>query len=489
MYKAALAYAEQKDWQSGLALVDQLLQQYPESQDLLRMHNEMSLEAARLHGGGYTQDPLYRAVTRHAEKGKWQSGLTLLDRLLILYPGTPELLDLQKTFGKSAKQASRMKMRKTLVVVLASLVVIFGAVSALFLRYILKPAPIADLVVPPQAKLNLAPHYLFSIYGVDQPVGVGVSQEADRIYVTEMGGARLVKVFDSNGKPLSSFQIPHTQVGERAPVYLAVDKGDHVFVSDRKQHALFIFSRDGAYISTMVSPNMTLAEYVNRQTGVNKVSGNDFSYNLFQNTLYYKSTDGKEQSMKMPYLADWSPLGVRIDSRGYLFLTDVTSGKNSFNVVELPKDFSAISSNTFNPASISIGKTGQGNGELMFPNSAMIDSQGRVYVADGNNGRISVWDRQGKFLYSFGRGAGDGALSLPRGIFIDEKDRLFVVDAVGQDIKVYDVSGTEPVFLYAFGDFGQGDGLFNYPNDIAVDHNGRVYIVDRENNRIQVWTY
>ena len=72
---------------------------------------------------------------------------------------------------------------------------------------------------------------------------------------------------------------------------------------------------------------------------------------------------------------------------------------------------------------------------------------------------------------------------------IDQYDRLYVVDAVGQNIKVYDVSGTQPRFLYAFGDYGAEDGLFNYPNDIALDNSGRLYVVDRENNRVQVWSY
>jgi len=120
---------------------------------------------------------------------------------------------------------------------------------------------------------------------------------------------------------------------------------------------------------------------------------------------------------------------------------------------------------------------------------AVVDSQNRIYVADGNNGRVSAWDAQGRYLFQFGRGSGDGELSLPRGMFIDGRDRLHVVDAVDQNVKVYDVSGQEPIFLYAFGDWGLEDGLFNYPNDIVLDGSGRLYIADRENNRVQVWSY
>lgn len=72
---------------------------------------------------------------------------------------------------------------------------------------------------------------------------------------------------------------------------------------------------------------------------------------------------------------------------------------------------------------------------------------------------------------------------------MDARDRLHVVDAVEQSVKVYDVSGLEPRFLYAFGDWGLDDGEFNYPNDIALDTSGRLYVADRENNRIQVWAY
>jgi DNA-binding beta-propeller fold protein YncE len=136
-----------------------------------------------------------------------------------------------------------------------------------------------------------------------------------------------------------------------------------------------------------------------------------------------------------------------------------------------------------------VGTYGQGDGQFIFPNTAVTDSQGRVYVTDSNNSRISVWSNDGRFLFHFGQGNVDGAVGLPRGAAITGRDRLHVVDAVGQNVKVYDVSGPEPLFLFTFGSWGMGDGQFNYPNDIALDNTGRLYITDRENNRVQVWAY
>jgi DNA-binding beta-propeller fold protein YncE len=189
-----------------------------------------------------------------------------------------------------------------------------------------------------------------------------------------------------------------------------------------------------------------------------------------------------------PDLAAWAPLGVRLDERGTMLLTNVVEGRHS--VREFPDDLIMASTwQEFGPQGMVFGAQGQGSGEFLYPNSAVADSQGRIYVTDGNNGRISVWDPFGSFLFDFGRGVGESALSLPRGAAIDRRDRLHVVDTVDQRVKVYDVSEPEPRFLYAFGDWGTGEGEFNYPDDIALDGTGRLYIADRENNRIQVWSY
>jgi DNA-binding beta-propeller fold protein YncE len=228
-----------------------------------------------------------------------------------------------------------------------------------------------------------------------------------------------------------------------------------------------------------------LSQYV--QQNQNQLAGEKFSFNLFQNVVFYQSGNGQEQSFSMPYVPSWSPLGIRVDQKGQLYLTDVEKGTNSVMVINPANGIGLGAAK--NQVVAQLGSTGEGNGQLSFPNSAVADSEGRVYVSDGNNGRISVWDAQGKFLFNFGRGTGEGALSLPRGMMIDQSERLYVVDAVGQNIKVYDVSASEPRFLFVFGDYGSDDGLFNYPNDIALDNSGRLYIVDRENNRVQVWSY
>jgi DNA-binding beta-propeller fold protein YncE len=269
-------------------------------------------------------------------------------------------------------------------------------------------------------------------------------------------------------------------------VYLAVDGTGRVLVTDRLQHAVLAYDSEGNYLDTLLGPDLTLSEYVAAHT-TGFEPGDMMAYNLFEQAVYYRPGGGSEQTLAPPGPVAWAPLGVRVDGQGNLLLTDVSGDRHA--VRQIPGDAMGNSWRDFEPAEIEFGNTGVDGSELTFPNAAVVDSLDRVYVTDGNNGRVSVWDRSGDLLFSFGQGAGEAALSLPRGAAIDAKDRLHVVDAVQQSVKVYDVSGADARFLFTFGDWGAGDGQFDYPNDIALDATGRLYIADRENNRVQVWSY
>ena len=373
-----------------------------------------------------------------------------------------------------------------MLVGLLVLAVLLIAAGALFVRYLLSPGPLPDLL-PVPVDVNYRPHYLFSIHGIDKPVGVAVSPDGERIYVTETGGEREIKVFDRGGRLLRSFSPPYTGPAERAPVYVAVGPTGRVFVTDRLQRAVFVYDRDGELLDAILGPDLTLSEYVSKHVdGLQPDS--QLAYNLFGHSVRVRTPGQGEQILPAPDPTGWAPLGVRLDERGTMLLTDVVEGQHA--VREFPADLILASTwQEFDPPETAFGAQGHEDGEFMFPNSAVADSAGRVYVTDGNNGRVSVWDALGSFLFNFGIGVGESALSLPRGAAMDNRDRLHIVDTVDQCVKVYDVSEPEPRFLFAFGDWGTKEGEFNYPGDIALDGTGRLYVADRENNRIQVWSY
>ena len=323
-------------------------------------------------------------------------------------------------------QKEQHEKRNGKYLLLSLLVLLLMCTLCLWAYYLTTRKPLPEILPPARVVAQaIKPHYLFSIYGMQEPVGVAVTPEGDGIYVAESGGERLIRVFDRDGRPLAAFAPPQSQPPSRAPVFIALDNAGLVYVSDRLRHSVDIYDAGGNYRSS----------------------------------LKPLTSDG------------WSPVGLRFVG-GDLYLTELTEKKHRVLVMD-------------NSAKLTLqfGREGQGVDELWFPNSAIEDARGRIYVSDSNNGRVQVYDQGGKLLYTI------PGFSLPRGLAIDADQRLYVVDAVGHIVKVYDATREKAEPLFDFGDLGMGNAQFNYPNDIAIDSTGRLYIADRANNRVQVWLY
>ncbi len=383
-------------------------------------------------------------------------------------------------------EAEEAQRRRRLLAALVVLLLALCGVVYLFVRYLNRPEPLPELL-PVPVEVNYPPHYLFAFYDVHAPLGVALAPGGDRVYVTESEGERLIKIFDPEGHFLQGFAPPRTTEAERSPVYVATDPQGRVYVTDRLQHAIFVYDREGHYLDTILAPDLTLSAYIAHRTGSTPPPGT-FAYDLFEGQVYYQDAQGKERTLPAPGSPQWAPLGVAFDQQGRLLVTDVWEGQHRVLVfaAEVGK---AEGWGDFAPPVLTFGRFGEGQEEFQFPNKAVADALGRFIVSDGNNGRLSVWNAQGEWLYLLGAGGGGGGLNLPRGMALDARQRLHVVDAVGQGVRVYDFSGEEPGFLYTFGAMGTLQGQFNYPNDIAVDAQGRLYITDRANDRVQVWSY
>ena len=323
-----------------------------------------------------------------------------------------------------------MKNRKKKI---AALVVLLLILAALFGWYSMNRKPLTQL---PGLTSTKMPHYEFSIYGMTQPLGVAANAAGDRIYVTQSGGERVVRVFDRSGKPAGTLKPPSSTGASHVPVYVAINPTTQdVWVSDRSTSSIYVYDETGKYLRTF-APKGNLG--------------------------------GK-----------WNPLGLAFGSDGTLYVTDVR---------EVPAKSHRIL--VFAPDGTLVRSIGD-PGVLSFPNGIVVDSHGNIEVSDSNNGRLLVFDAAGKMAATVGSGIGEGDLGLPRGAAVDDAARLYVADTSDHQVRVYQLDESKPVPTYvgSFGGEGQLEGTFEYPNGVATDTRAHIYVTDRENNRVQVWGY
>src|SRR4029077_12469106 len=70
-----------------------------------------------------------------------------------------------------------------------------------------------------------------------------------------------------------------------------------------------------------------------------------------------------------------------------------------------------------------IGKTGTGPGEFRTPHAMEFDSQGRLIVADRHNHRIQILTKDGKYIAEYKE------FSRASGLAIDPNDNIYVADS------------------------------------------------------------
>jgi DNA-binding beta-propeller fold protein YncE len=125
------------------------------------------------------------------------------------------------------------------------------------------------------------------------------------------------------------------------------------------------------------------------------------------------------------------------------------------------------------------------SGEFSQPSDVAVSDDGRIYVVDGVNSKIRIFNQRGRALASFGiAGSGDGEFKNPLGIDIDHSGKVYIADSGNHRVQIFDPDGN---FIAAIA----MDSTRKHPpdpTDVAVDESrNRCYVVDNDNHRILVY--
>jgi hypothetical protein len=251
-------------------------------------------------------------------------------------------------------------------------------------------------------------------------LGTGITWGTVTAAATDVHGD--LYVFRRNDPPilkLSADGVFHRALGEKlfaAAHGIRVDHDGMVWAADVRAHVVYKLDPDGRVLLTL---------------GTRGVSG-----------------EGPDTFN--------GPTDVLVTTRGDIFVTD---GQFNSRVVHFSSE------GTFLKA---WGTNGSGPGQFQVPHAIAMDSMGRLFVADRDNGRIALFDQDGTFLDEWTQ------FGPPSGLFITPDDTLYVA-----------AIGSKSGLVIGSADTGQvhelipidADGV-NGPHLVTVDSNGTVYVAD-----------
>ena len=175
-----------------------------------------------------------------------------------------------------------------------------------------------------------------------------------------------------------------------------------------------------------------------------------------------------------------APRGLAVATDGSFFVADSRNNQ----IVHFDKDGKFLNSWGWPSGIMDINSP---DGSFNEPWGVAVGSDGKVYVTDTWNHRIQVFNPDGSFVTKWGsftvNGQVDGFWG-PRGIAIDQANHVYVTDTGKQRVVVFDSNGN---YITQFGSRGLELGQLDEPVGLAIASDGRIYIADAWNNRVAIF--
>jgi DNA-binding beta-propeller fold protein YncE len=249
-----------------------------------------------------------------------------------------------------------------------------------------------------------------------------VTDSKHRVFVADPDDG-VVHAFDFEQSKYSPLNDRGTRL--RSPSGLAVDREDNVYVTDTALGAILIYDSKGKFLR------------------------------------YLGKVEGES------YFA--SPVGIAIDqATNHIYVCDL----DRHMIIMLDKKAHILGH---------FGKRwgGKEPGEFRYP-SRIVIAGNEIFILDSGNSRLQVLDLNGHFR----REVKLADLGSHDGLAVDNEENVYVSDAQLNAINVLNRDGQ---FLYKFGRSGAKPGEFNQPSGMWIESGNRLYVADTRNKRVQLF--
>lgn len=191
---------------------------------------------------------------------------------------------------------------------------------------------------------------------------------------------------------------------------LAVDAGDHVWFVRKGPDPVQCYTSDGQFVRSWGKGLFDQPHHLRIDP-----EGNIWIADFGMHVVYKFTADGQllmtlgTRGEKGDDEAHFNmPTDMAITPTGDIFVTD---GYGNRRVVHFTRAGRFVK--TF-------GTAGPGPGQFVLPHAIVVDSQGKLYIADRNSGRLQVFDQEGRFLDQWSN------VIMPWGLSITNSDELWV---------------------------------------------------------------
>jgi putative cell wall-binding protein/sugar lactone lactonase YvrE len=352
-----------------------------------------------------------------------------------------------------------------LVIVVSLVVVLLGGNQAPVQAGWSLSSPPLDLLLHPDASFSKT----LTLRTLWAPRALTVTSDG-RVMVADTGNNR-ISIFDTLGRPLSSWQVPEV------PYYgtttsaivrgIAVDGMGSIYLSERSGFRVSRWSPTWQYQGSLVNPTIMNTDPAGISCGPEGdiyVADGNGKVNRFKPDGTVVASWGNESLASGPHttLTD-----IAVHRDGTVFVTDVGADKV----------FVYTSTGELLDTWTGAGTPAEG----MKPRAVAVCG-GEVFVADPSHGSIHVFSASGSFLRSWGRkGALPGEMETTCDMAFGPDGLLYVLEngviVSGERVNVFDRDGTCVRWWGANGT--HVTPAWDDPLSISLDESGDLYVVGR----------